>query len=51
MANDSLAERLARLTPELELHVATYQALFAALRATPGIERDYVDYLAQRYFG
>jgi len=30
--------------------VTTYQALFAALRAAPGLERDYVDYLARRYF-
>ena len=41
----------ARLAPEIELRVATYQALFGALRDTPGLERDYVDYLAQRYFG
>jgi hypothetical protein len=45
-------ERVAeRIGPELELHVATYQALFAALRATPGLDRGYVDYLALRYFG
>ncbi len=40
----------ARLAPEIELRVATYQALFGALRDTPGLERGYVDYLAQRYF-
>jgi hypothetical protein len=45
-----LARVVERLAPELELHVATYQALFAALCATPGVERDYLDYLAQRYF-
>jgi hypothetical protein len=39
-----------RLAPELELHVVTYQALFAVLREAPGLERGYVDYLAQRYF-
>ena len=36
--------------PDVELCVATYQALFGALRDTPGLERGYVDYLAQRYF-
>jgi hypothetical protein len=41
---------VARVKPELELRVATYQALFGALRATSGIDRGYVDYLAQRYF-
>jgi hypothetical protein len=41
---------VARLQPEIELHVATYQALFGALRATPGVERGYIEYLAQRYF-
>jgi hypothetical protein len=39
-----------RLAAEVELHVCTYQALFAALRDAPGLERSYVDYLAQRYF-
>jgi hypothetical protein len=39
-----------RLAPEIELHASTYQALFAALSETPGLERDYLDYLAQRYF-
>lgn len=42
---------VARLVPEIELHVTTYQALFGAIRATPGVDRGYVDYLAQRYFG
>lgn len=42
---------VARLVPEIDLHVCTYQALFAALCATPGIERGYLEYLAQRYFG
>jgi hypothetical protein len=45
-----IARVVERLTPEIELHVATYQALFAALSRMPGIERDYLDYLAQRYF-
>ena len=40
----------ARLQPEVDMRVTTYQALFAALRAAPGLERDYVDYLARRYF-
>jgi hypothetical protein len=41
---------VARLAPEIDLRVSTYQALFAALCATTELERDYVDYLAQRYF-
>ncbi|HEX7237781.1 MAG TPA: hypothetical protein VF405_12515 [Gammaproteobacteria bacterium] len=41
---------VSRLKPELELRAATYQALFDALRAQPGIDRAYVDYLARRYF-
>jgi hypothetical protein len=40
----------ARLQPEIDVRVTTYQALFGALRATPGLDRDYVDYLARRYF-
>ena len=40
----------ARLQPEIDVRVTTYQALFDALRATPGLERDYLDYLARRYF-
>lgn len=39
-----------RVAPELELHAATYQTLFGVLRALPGLERSYIDYLAQRYF-
>jgi hypothetical protein len=39
-----------RLAAELELHGVTYQALFAALRGEPDVAREYVDYLAQRYF-
>jgi hypothetical protein len=42
---------LARLVPEIDLLACTYQALFGVLRALPGLEHDYVDYLAQRYFG
>jgi hypothetical protein len=41
---------LARIAPEVDLHAMTYQTLFAALRAAPDVPRDYVDYLAQRYF-
>jgi hypothetical protein len=41
---------LERLAPEVDLHVSTYQALFRALRDVPGLEREYLDYLAQRYF-
>jgi restriction endonuclease-like protein len=41
---------VARLEPELDFRVATYQTLFSALRGTPGLDRDYVDYLARRYF-
>jgi hypothetical protein len=41
---------VARVAPEIDVRVATYQALFEALRATSELERDYVDYLAARYF-
>lgn len=41
---------VARLKPELGLRVTTYQALFGALRTTAGVEREYIDYLATRYF-
>ncbi|HUQ51900.1 MAG TPA: hypothetical protein VM692_06735, partial [Gammaproteobacteria bacterium] len=41
---------VARLTPEIDLRVLTYQTLFASLRAAPGVDADYLDYLAQRYF-
>jgi hypothetical protein len=41
---------LARLGSEIELHACTYQALFGALRAMPGLEPDYIEYLARRYF-
>ena len=40
----------ARLQSEVEVRVATYQALFDARRATPRLDRGYVDYLARRYF-
>jgi hypothetical protein len=39
-----------RLATEVDLRVLTYQHLFGALRATPGLDRGYIDYLAQRYF-
>jgi hypothetical protein len=40
-----------RLAGEVDLRVLTYQQLYAALRTEPGIDGDYLDYLAQRYFG
>lgn len=40
----------ARLGGEVDLRVATYQSLFDALRAFPNVDRDYLDYLARRYF-
>ena len=39
-----------RLKPEIDVRVTTYQALFGALRATPGLDRGYIDYLSRRYF-
>jgi hypothetical protein len=41
---------LARLKPEVDLRVATYQALFRALRAEPDVASEYLDYLERRYF-
>jgi len=41
---------LARVAPEVDLRVATYQALFAAMRNAAGLSSDYLDYLARRYF-
>ena len=50
-AHRSEIERVvARLAPELGLRVLTYQALFGSLRATPGVDAQYLEYLAQRYF-
>jgi hypothetical protein len=40
----------ARLAPEIDLRVLTYQTLFGSLRAAQGIDGAYLDYLAQRYF-
>lgn len=40
----------ARLVPEIDLRAVSYQALFAALRAAPAVDDEYLDYLAQRYF-
>jgi hypothetical protein len=40
----------ARLKGEVDLRVATYQSIFDALRAFPELDRDYLDYLARRYF-
>ena len=41
---------LARLHPELDLRVLTYQALFRSLRDVAGLDHAYLDYLARRYF-
>jgi hypothetical protein len=41
---------VARVVPEIDLRVATYQEVFAALRAMTGVDRDYLGYLAARYF-
>ena len=41
---------VARLAPELDLRVLTYQALFGSLRAASGVDTPYLDYLAERYF-
>ena len=40
-----------RLDLEVDLRVLTYQRLFASLRVAPNVDRDYLDYLAERYFG
>ena len=45
-----LARIVARLEAEIDLRVTTYQELFGVLSATPGLDREYVDYLKQRYF-
>jgi hypothetical protein len=39
-----------RLEGEVDLRVHTYQELFRALGRLPGVERDYLDYLRERYF-
>jgi hypothetical protein len=50
-AHRSEIERVvARLAPELELRALTYQTLFNSLRAAPGVDGPYLEYLAQRYF-
>ena len=41
---------LARLHPEIDLRVLTYQTLFRSLRDAPGLDQAYLDYLARRYF-
>jgi hypothetical protein len=41
---------VARVVPEIDLRVLTYQTLFQSLRDAPGLDLAYVDYLAQRYF-
>lgn len=40
----------ARLAPEIDLRVLTYQDVFRSLRASLGVDAAYVDYLEQRYF-
>jgi hypothetical protein len=42
---------VARLVPEIDLRACTYQTLFQLLREAAGVERGYLEYLAQRYFG
>ena len=37
--------------PEIDFRVLTYQALFAELRQSHGVDPGYVEYLARRYFG
>jgi hypothetical protein len=41
---------VARLAPEIDLRVLTYQMLFDSLRAAPAVDTPYLDYLAERYF-
>lgn len=51
-AHRSELERVVeRVAPEVDLRARTYQELFDALRRAPGLDGDYVEYLAQRYFG
>lgn len=42
---------VARLVSEIDVRSCTYQKLFASLREAAGVERAYLEYLAQRYFG
>jgi len=44
-----LERLIARLTPEVDLRVSTYQQLWAAWRETPSIASSYRQYLSQRY--
>jgi hypothetical protein len=39
-----------RIAPEIDLRIATYQDLYRALRALPGVDADYLGYLGARYF-
>lgn len=41
----------ARLAGELDLRVLTYQSVYRALRTVDGVDRVYLDYLEERYFG
>ena len=45
-----LEQLMERVVPEIDLRVVTYQEVFGALRATAGMEPDYLGYLAARYF-
>ena len=47
---EELDRVVARLAPELDLRVLTYQALFKSLRGAVGVDALYLDYLTQRYF-
>ena len=47
---EELARFAARLAPELELRVLTYQSLFESLGGAAGVDEQYLAYLAQRYF-
>jgi hypothetical protein len=40
----------ARLAPEVDLRVLTYQDVFRSLQSAADVDAAYVDYLAQRYF-
>ncbi len=41
---------VARVVPEIDLRVMTYQDVYRALHATAGVDPDYLGYLGARYF-
>ena len=44
-------QRFAELVgSEIGFAASTYQQLFAAIKAVPGVDAGYLDYLAARYF-